>query len=414
MSNDPQRVAWRAFRAALCAWICAAAVSAQVKIQGAGVAGGLLLPNDLAALESPQPRNDLQCTAFPVKPVLGFDLRFRVRYQVEVPLAEISQSAYVTVLFRVTPRDRRDGVAFFSRRYDVPEIDSGAKGRAHVEGEVELGSGAYRMDWLMRDARERVCRFSWDLNASLPGRARALHLDLPPGAAEADEEDPFQPAAFSGGQPEQPAASIKVLVNLEPMEEGAVTPEPEVLEGVASVLRTIGRDPHFGRFSVVVYSGQGQEVFYRRENASEIDFAALSETVRSLRLGTIDINKLAGGGNGGGFLSDLLNAELLTGNRPDVALFIGPRAQSTPNISLPEGTDTGREMQLFDLAYVPDPTANPWRDSIGKLVKARNGREYLISQPLDLANACQDILARVTKSRVETDASRSRQLAAGR
>lgn len=422
MTNALLWSASRACRVVLCGWLGLAAVTGQVKMDGAESAGGSPQPGDLAALQSSAPRNELHCTALPVRPVLGFDLKFQARYQVEAPLALLSQSAGVTVVFRVASEKDREHAAYFTRHYNLPAIDRESRGNAHIEGRIELGAGAYHMDWLLRDGHGRACRVSWDFNASLPGRDQDLPLNLPSGAVEAFEEDPFRPAASSDAAADEAAkssppssdaapdprpVSVKFFVNLEPEDERFVTPEAEELAGIASALSTLGRDRRFGKLSIVVYGWTRQQVLYRREG-SPIDFAGLSNITRSPHLGTVAFRNLEAKSDSAGFLEHLLNDELSFGERPDVVVFIGPRGRSAQNVSLHKAALAGHEIRFFDVAFVPSVADNPWRDSIGKLVKTHNGREYLIAQPLDLAMACQDILGQVAKSRPAAAGRRSR------
>src|SRR5215208_830744 len=66
---------------------------AQELMTPSGPAGGVRLFNsDAAILESEDTRKDLPCTVTPVKPQLGFDLKFHAGYDVSVPLKELAGS----------------------------------------------------------------------------------------------------------------------------------------------------------------------------------------------------------------------------------------------------------------------------------------------------------------------------------
>src|SRR5579872_3301271 len=81
------------------------AMNAQVIIQGSGPNGMVRIFNsDSAVLEAQEPRSDLPCTVSPIKPTLGFDLRFHAGYEVSIPLKDLAGSEdQLTMLFRVTP-----------------------------------------------------------------------------------------------------------------------------------------------------------------------------------------------------------------------------------------------------------------------------------------------------------------------
>jgi hypothetical protein len=52
---------------------------------------------------------------------------------------------------------------------------------------------------------------------------------------------------------------------------------------------------------------------------------------------------------------------------------------------------------VFYMNYNLSPTQNPWRDSIGTVVKRLRGYEYTISRPRDLWSAWSDIMGHIVK-----------------
>lgn len=56
---------------------------------------------------------------------------------------------------------------YFSQKIKVPSRLEKPVGNAVVDGVFELGEGAYRLDWLMRDGADRFCAKQWDINATL-------------------------------------------------------------------------------------------------------------------------------------------------------------------------------------------------------------------------------------------------------
>src|ERR1700694_5918179 len=108
----------------------------QVVMQGSGPGGIVRIFNtDSAVLESQEVRKDLPCTVTPIKPALGFDLRFHAGYEVSIPLKDLAGSEdLLTMLFRVTPDQRKDDPVYFSQRLSVPAIEENAKGNAYLQG----------------------------------------------------------------------------------------------------------------------------------------------------------------------------------------------------------------------------------------------------------------------------------------
>src|SRR5437660_3785094 len=125
---------------------------AQLALTGSGPGAAVRIFNtDMAVLEAGETRKDLPCSVVNNKPVLGFDLRYHVGYDVSVPLRDLAGSEnLLTILFRVTPEEHKDEPLYFSQRIRVPSIDEDAKGDAYLQGTFDVGEGKYHVDWLMR------------------------------------------------------------------------------------------------------------------------------------------------------------------------------------------------------------------------------------------------------------------------
>ena len=108
-------------------------------------------------VEAQDVRKDLDCTVDPVKPALGFDLRFHGGYEISLPLQEVAGNEnLLSILVRVTPAARQDDPVYFLQRISVPKLPDNAKGNAVLGGLFDLGEGKYHIDLLMRDRAERV------------------------------------------------------------------------------------------------------------------------------------------------------------------------------------------------------------------------------------------------------------------
>ncbi len=130
-----------------------------------------LLESDAAVLEVEDTKKDLPCTVSQMKPQLGFDLRFHAGYDITIPLSEISGDGdQLTILFKVTAAGSKDSPVYFSQRYNVPDIDTDAKGDAYLEGGFDVGEGSYHVSWMMRDRMERVCSSNWDFTRFADGK----------------------------------------------------------------------------------------------------------------------------------------------------------------------------------------------------------------------------------------------------
>jgi len=153
---------------------------------------------------------------------------------------------------------------------------------------------------------------------------------------------------------------------------------------------------------VVAYNMQQQKVIYRQDEASQIDFPALGQAVKSLRLGTVDLKQLVQKHSDTDFLAQLMTSEVKDPKDSlDALIFAGPKVMLDDGLT----PDTLKQLSdvkfpVFYMNYNANPQANPWRDAIGNTVRFLKGAEYTISRPRDLFFAWTEIIGRIVKSKV--------------
>ena len=370
-------------------------------IQGSGP-GNLvrIFPTDSAVLEAQEVRKDLPCTVSPVKPALGFDLKFHAGYEVTIPLSDLAGSEdTLSMLFRVTPDAHKDDPVYFSQRLSVPAIEEDAKGNAYLQGAFDLGEGKYHVDFLMRDRAERVCSFYWDAEAELPQKDKQLVLMVGPDTIQAEQE-PFKDEPPVDRPDTDGPLNVKVIVNFAPQNAQSATLQPLDTNALLSVLRSIAREPRIRKFSIVAFNMQEQRIVYRQEDTDQINFPALGDALTSLNLGTVDLKRLSQKHGETEFLAGLLTSEVGNSNKdhPDAVIFAGPKVMlddSLPQESLNQLATV--DVPVFYMNFNLNPQANPWRDAIGNAVKHLKGYEYTISRPRDLWYAWSEIMTRIVK-----------------
>jgi hypothetical protein len=385
--------------------ICVAWLSVPARAQApfVGANGPLLIVNsDQAVLEEQEVRKDLDCTVTPVKPALGFDLRFHAGYDVSVPLSDLAGDGdLLTILFRVTPSAHPDQASYFVQRVNVPHINEDAHGAATLSGVFDLGEGEYHVDWLMRDRSERVCSFYWDADASLSSRDKQVEVTLPPDTVQRAEFDQFNEEAPVVRAPIHPPLNIKLLVNFGPQNPDSAALRPIDTVALVTMLRRIASQPEFGKFSLVAFNMQEERVLFRQSSAGRIDFPSLGEAVHQIKLGTVDLKRLANKHSDTEFLTHLLETEMSGNDHPDAVIFAGPKVmldQSVPDDTLKSLASTVH-YPVFYMNYNLDPQGVPWRDSISRAINAFRGTEYTISRPRDLWFAVSQMVSRIVNSK---------------
>jgi hypothetical protein len=362
-----------------------------------------LLTPDAAILESQEARKDLPCSVTPVKPALGFDLKFHSGYEVNVPLKELAgEGNQLAMVFRVIPENHPDDAVYLSQRISVPSIDEGSKGDAYLRGGFDVGEGKYHVDWLMRDRSERFCSAGWNIESTLPSKDKGMQLGIAANQVEPVDNEPFKPEQPVERKQRETPLDIKVMVNFAPQNSLSATLPTLDINALVSILRNIARDSRIGRFSIVAFNMQEQRVIYRQDSASQVDFPALGEALNSLNLGTVDVKKLEQKHADTDFLASLMKREMTSDKeQPDAVIIAGPKVGLDK--ALPQETlkDIGEPtFPVFYMNYNLNPQANPWRDAIGLAVKALKGAEYTISRPRDLFFAWSEIMGRIVKRKL--------------
>ena len=376
---------------------------AQTLLKAAASGGAVrLIESDMAALELNENRKDLPCSLTPVKPTLGFDLHFHAGYEITVPLKELAGDGdLLTVIFRVTPNSAKDSPIYFNQKFTVPSIEEDAHGDAFLQGGFDIGEGDYKIEWLMRDKMERICSSSWDSNAALPGRDKETHLSISRNSIEPQADDFFY---------EEPPVSrattdllkVKVLINFAPQSLMASAMRPVDTSALVSILRNISREPRIAHFSIVAFNMNEQRVLYKNDDATQIDFPELGQALAQAKFGVVDYKHLADKHSDSDFLSGLINDELAHADA-DAVIFAGPKVMLDQNIQPDNLKDVaGIPCPVFYMNFNLNPAQNPWRDSIGNVVKKLRGYEYTITRPRDLWASWSDIMSHVVKLKLNT------------
>lgn len=366
-------------------------LNAQLPISTAVRVENVLDPSDVAALNSKQERKDFHCTLEPLQPFLDFDLRLHTGYQAVVPLRDLAGAGPLVSLFRVTPEDGAQKPAYFSEKFEMPPLAANVPGDATFTGLFDVGVGKYRVDWLIRDGKKRLCASHWQVDARPPKGNSQPASSLPPETVEAFLSDHFRP--------EEPAQSkgdglhVKVLLNLAPQRQRETVLRNSDLHALLSILRNIVREPHFSRFSLVAVNVNEERVIHRQPPAASIDFPALAAALSRSKFGTIDIKELEQKHGRSVFLAGALKDAMASADKPDLLIIVGPKEMLNQHTTL-DGIRTAGipNCPVVYLNYVADPLANPWHDTVSDAVKFLKGHVYTISEPRDLWSAWTSML----------------------
>jgi len=274
---------------------------------------------DMAVLASRGARADLSCHVVSDKPGLGFDLRFHSEFRAVVPTKVLADAGWLQVVMRVTPTAESENPVYLVHRFAIRDIPLGTNREATLTSGFSLGLGRYRVDWMMKDDRERVCSSHWNLEAK-PGRGqRDLPLTLGPNMVAGWEED-APPVKRDPAQLRQ----VKILLNLSPAKPEESTLKARDLMVLLSMLSSITHEPGVDCITLVAFNLREQKLVYRQDAADRIDFAALVKAAQSPSAGTIDYRLLQDPRSETRFVTRLLTDQLGAQNEsPDAIVIAG-------------------------------------------------------------------------------------------
>ncbi len=363
-----------------------------------------LLPSDLAILESDIPRKDLTCTVIDRKPELGFDLKFHTGFDVTIPMQDLAGDGdLLTVVFRVYSQTDKQRAAYFVQHFQVPQIADDAKGDALLQGGIDIGEGRYHVDWMMRDRAERLCSASWDTEATLNPKEKPISLFIRANQVTQSAPEPFINDAETSAESERdPKVNVKLLVNFAPQVQGSASLQRSDTDALVTILKTIQRNPHVNRISLVAFNIDETRVVYRQDAAGRIDFPALGKALQTMKLGTVNLQRLSEKHSETDFLEDLIHNEIGATARPDAVIFAGPKAMLNADVPQDDLKRIGEiECPVFYLNYNLNPQAVPWKDSISHAIRVFKGTEFTISRPRDLWFSTTEVLSRIVRSKRE-------------
>ena len=354
---------------------------------------------DMAALAAREPRAELSCPVTSDKPALGFDLRFHSDYRLGLPVKVLSDAGgWLQVAMRVTPVAEAENFAYLAHRFPISGVPPERKGEVILTGGFDHGPGRYRVDWIMRDARERVCTSHWELEAK-PGTGKQdVPLTLGPNQIFDVDRNLFS----NGAQFKQDLVlplRIKILLNLSPAKPQESTLRSADAAVLVSILHSVADQPGISVSALLAFNLRDQKIIYRQEKVDQVDFLALEGAIQSPMMGTIDVSLLRDPQSETHFVTGLLTDQLgAQTDTPDAIVIVGAKVSLDRKIPLDSLKAKGSAAcPVFYLNYNSNPN-EPWPDTIGAALKAYKGAAtYNIALPRDVAGAVKELLARIAK-----------------
>ena len=353
--------------------------------------------NDQAILSGSTNRRDLDCRVEPLRPRLGFDLKYTAGYAVHLPADAVeTEGDRLRVLFRIRP-NKGESVHFRQELTIAPKSSAGG-GTATFPARYVLGPGRYKVDWMMRNRRGHVCSAHWETRAPAPGHAGRLAA-----AAVANLIAPYRMDLFAAEPPVVRTKGvgggmhIAVLLNLAPQERKRFKLNDYELESVVGMLRALHREPEIGLFSLTAFSVIDRQIVYTSKRQTRLDFEALGEAIDSMSKGVIDIGDLADAEGESLFLADILNdATRSVEQPPDAVVILGPKVDREAQLREGMLKRAPEPPPLFQFAFNPNPQSYPWPGAIELALQPHGLTVYDVTLPQEFSRSLEGMLAAIT------------------
>ena len=341
------------------------------------------------------PTRPISCRVRGFPPFLGFEFRFLTGYFAEIPLREIRGPAN-RFLLRVAVNpvwpEAAEGV-YFTRRFEVPEIEESRSGAIQFSVSFATGEGVYDVMWHLQDGFGRFCSDRWTVEARRSKKDRDVEITLARGEVAPSlvylfrEETPVPP------DPAGKMLRVKLLVSMDVRGRRRVTLPLWRYAPVLSIMRVMARHPALAEFSVVAFSLDDQQVLFEQDYGNVIDFPALGETLEELTPGTVTFHEL-GKKKEQEFFADLLERELGDDDESDAFIFIGWDLRIGKKVA--KEALEGLKRSPTPVFYLNPAGRRSWRGLLGNAVKTLGGTRYKVRRPRDLPAAIEQMVEEIS------------------
>jgi len=345
----------------------------------------------------------LDCNVMPFKPFVDFAFRFELGYIVQCDVRQFGGlPGELRTFLRVRPEGGAevilgDQFMFQGLPKDAKSPPDLRKIHADLEfsGALTAGEGAYAMDLLVFDNRQRLFRHSWKLKAFPHGDEGKVELAMAPRTLA-----PLHMIPIPERVGRAPGNRVTILLNAAPLNPHAVKlrawDRAFLLDSLSSILRQLS----CASVRVVAFNLDQQREIFREDDFGQAQFGSLARALRNLELGTVSYNTLERKRGWAELLLGLLHMEAQATPSSDAIVFLGPTGRmddKVPREMLASYSEAAP--RVFCLAYYPR-FGSEFPDSIQHLTAALKGKVFRVHTPGELAQN----LAKL-KREIEVDAT---------
>ena len=306
-------------RAALIAALVAQVVTAQSRVPPSRA-------NLLARYFEPRQNEEkVRCDVIPIKPQMGFSLRFQTGWVARVPLEQYEGANHRwTVAVRITPGGKQP--VYLVQRFRLPAIPK-TKVYGQISGGCMLGEGRYDVSWVLMDEQQRVFRKQWQVEAKLRGRERNLKPAIPPATVNEFSLTAHRPQRELA----DPPLRLTVLLHAAPIVPSRSTLRLDDLFMLVGMLDSMLEQLPVESVRLVAFNLDQQKELFRQDDFTGKELDDLLQAIGGLQLGTVDYNILRNRRGDMDLLESLVADEFKDPSPGHVVVFLGARARPGEN-----------------------------------------------------------------------------------
>lgn len=369
-----------------------------------------LLPLSLAALQgqvlvdasrlpaafrdfTPEPgEGAFSCSVQPIRPTLNFGFRFQAGWVARVGLGQFQGKGHRwAMIARVTPEAGGKPV-YLASAVVLPEIPK-TKVTAEIGGGFLLGEGKYRVDWLMMDERNRVCRKQWSVSASLRLGERRARLLMPPNTVS-DVALRGAPRLQPGHDADARRLGLTVFLHAAPMSTRRTRLRAGDRVMLLGTLSALLEQTPTRRVRLVVFNLEQQRVLLREDNFTRDALDRVAQSMNEVELGTVDYQVLRNRRGHLDLLADMVNRELAETPPAEAVVVLGPATRFGEKLPQDAVDPPAAHPDFYYFQLHPYSATATFPDALRYTVGRFKGKTLTIRTPGDFAKAIGQIVAR--------------------
>lgn len=332
----------------------------------------------------------LACKVEPIRPRVAFSFRFFTGFLAAVPAKQFTgKKNSLVLLMRVTPVG--GGAAtppkYFAYSSDLPPIpDDPGKTLFEFSGGFYTGEGKYKVDFAVNDAKDRVCRKTWQVAAA----DRKIPVKLEPNAIA-----PVGLESWKGLNPSAPGGRVTIFMHAIPLYYRRAVTKLNAFDRITLLasLTSVLDQSQFSKARIVVFDLLGKRVLYKQDDFDPAGYKRLVNKLETTNFGTIDIKVLQEGPSDMGMVRKLLRDEMNEKQKSNAIVFLG--AEGRPAQKAPADLKEYDLPAMFYMGFTRFQI--PMEDAMYRVVKSARGKTVTIYRPVDLANGIRSLSQTASK-----------------